>query len=340
MSVARREILPFLVLLLLVTLMSGYQPTPTNTPVPPTVTAAPTLPPPTPSPTREAPSSVEVALQHIQRLEDGTVLARVNGEPIEWTEYELVLLGMLHTIDRQSPVNWSDPAMQQRLGSLQNQALEQAVDRRILCQMAAKQGVTVDESVVQTEIDGQKSQILQSGQYTDWDDFLEKNNLTQGSFEQTIRDSLLLSALLTVQEVETQSEQVNIAHIVVTDEAKAQEVAAKLQSGEEFAALAAEYSEDEQTKNTGGDLGWFAKETLLPELVGPAYELPIQGVSEPIATQYGYVIIKVLGREMRDDEVMVIRRRQQQVLSAQLATARASAQIEYLVDFEKSQAGP
>ena len=255
-------------------------------------------------------------------------------------EYQPVLLRMLNTIDRQSPADWSDPAMQQRLGHLQNQALAEAVDRRLLRQMATEQGITVDESVVQTEIDREVSQILQSGRYTDYRDFLEEGDLTQESFEQSIRDSLVLSTLMSVQEVETRSEQVNLAHIVVTDEAQAQEVAAKLQSGEAFAALAAEYSEDEQTKDSGGDLGWFAKETLAAELAAPAFELPIGGISEPIVTQYGYTIIKVLGREAREDEVMVIRRRQQQVLLAKLATARASAQIEYLVDFKIDQAAP
>jgi parvulin-like peptidyl-prolyl isomerase len=309
------------------------------TPQQATATAEPTPQQPVATFTPSATSKVEVALKSIKRLE-GVTLATVNGQEVTWEDYELILRQTLYAIDRQNAVDWSDPAMQQRLGDLQNQVLQLTVDRLLLRQMAAQQGLVLDEAAVKAEVEREKTQILGSGVYADWNGFLQSFGLTDETFAQTIRDTLLLAALTAAQHVDTQSEQAHIAHIVVKDEATAEEVAARLKAGEAFAKLAAEYSEDTETKETGGDLGWFSKETMLPELAGPAFSLEPGQFSEPIFTQYGYTIIQVLERAIREDEQQVIRKRQQQALSALLEAEKAKAQIEYLVDFTADQRNP
>ncbi len=306
----------------------------TVTPTPATQPTSPALPPAQAvQPTTVSPAAkIEEALKHIRRME-GAVLARVNGQEITWDDYEATLRQSLFGISQQYDINWADPAMQQRLRQLQNDVLKQAADRVLLRQLAEKQGIAVDQAQLQAAVDEQKSGIMGSGRYANWNAFLEANGLTDRTFEQLIADTLLLNALLAAQQVDPLAEQIHIRHIVVTDQAVVDEVVAKLKAGGDFAALAAEYSADTETKNNAGDLGWFTPETIISELKEAALSLPLGGISDPIRTRAGYTIIQVVERGPHELEATVLKERQQQSLQAQLEVERGAAVIEYLVDF-------
>jgi parvulin-like peptidyl-prolyl isomerase len=286
--------------------------------------------------TAAPPSQAEVALQYIQRFEN-TTLATVNGEEITWEDYEPALRQTLLLVSQQYSIDWADAAMQQRLFQVQNDVLRQVVDRSLLRRMAVDQGVTVNEADVEAEVEREKAGIIESAQYSDWQTFLQMNGLTDESFRQVIYDTFLMKALMDAQVVESQAEQVRIAHIVVSDEATAQEVVAQLDAGGDFAQLAKQYSLDDQTKDSGGDLGWFTQEMMKPELVQTAFGLAVGGYSEPIATQGGYAVIMILAREMRELDSRALRLGQQDALMAQLEIERANAAIEFLVDFAADQ---
>jgi foldase protein PrsA len=73
--------------------------------------------------------------------------------------------------------------------------------------------------------------------------------------------------------------------------AKAKEIITKLNAGEDFAALAKEYSDDGSAKN-GGDLGWFNKGDMVSEFEDAAYALAKgKYTADPVKTTYGYHII-------------------------------------------------
>lgn len=71
----------------------------------------------------------------------------------------------------------------------------------------------------------------------------------------------------------------------------------RIVDGEDFAALAAEFSEDPGSAVNGGDLGWFPKGMMVPEFEDVAFSLPVGEVSEPIKTQFGYHLIQVVERD-------------------------------------------
>jgi len=72
------------------------------------------------------------------------------------------------------------------------------------------------------------------------------------------------------------------------------EVQAKLAAGESFEALAKTYSKDPGSAETGGDLGTFEQGMMVPEFDEAVFSMQEGQVSEPVKTEFGYHIIKLV----------------------------------------------
>ncbi|WP_238807977.1 peptidylprolyl isomerase [Emticicia aquatica] len=79
----------------------------------------------------------------------------------------------------------------------------------------------------------------------------------------------------------------------------------KALAGEDFAALAHQFSQDKKTNNIGGDLGWFRAMRFLYPLEKAAYTTPVGEISMPVRTKGGYHIVKVIGRRPFSGNVLV-----------------------------------
>lgn len=80
--------------------------------------------------------------------------------------------------------------------------------------------------------------------------------------------------------------------------AKAEEIIEKLKNGEDFSKLAKEYSDDEGSKENGGDLGYFNTGDMVEEFETAAYNLDVNAyTTEPVKTTYGYHIIMKTGQK-------------------------------------------
>lgn len=108
------------------------------------------------------------------------------------------------------------------------------------------------------------------------------------------------------KEIANLSEQRRAAHILIevndkTTEAQAKakidEVQARLAKGEKFEALAKEFSQDPGSSNNGGDLGYAGPGVYDPAFEKALYSLGKDQVSEPVRTDFGYHLIKLLGVE-------------------------------------------
>jgi len=84
--------------------------------------------------------------------------------------------------------------------------------------------------------------------------------------------------------------------------AKAQDIRKQLLAGADFAALAKTESDDTGSAAKGGDLGTFRKGQMVGPFDQAAFSLPVGQVSEPIKTQFGYHIIKIVSRESKPFE--------------------------------------
>ncbi|MCX6014104.1 MAG: peptidylprolyl isomerase [Chloroflexales bacterium] len=91
------------------------------------------------------------------------------------------------------------------------------------------------------------------------------------------------------------------AHILVAEEAVAKSIIDELNNGGDFTALAAKYSTDPGSKDKGGDLGWVGKGAFVPEFEKALFDdLKVGELTQvPVKSQYGFHIIKLLGREER-----------------------------------------
>ncbi|MBN8293595.1 peptidylprolyl isomerase [Rhodobacter sp. NTK016B] len=90
------------------------------------------------------------------------------------------------------------------------------------------------------------------------------------------------------------------AHILVRSEEERDQVVAALDEGQEFGAVAAEFSIDGSAQQ-GGDLGWFAPGMMIPDFQAAVEALEPGQVSEPIQTRFGWHVIKLF--ETRTAEV-------------------------------------
>lgn len=91
-------------------------------------------------------------------------------------------------------------------------------------------------------------------------------------------------------------DEVTASHILVKEEALAKEILQRLEAGEKFEDLAAQYGTD-STKDTGGSLGTFGRGNMVKEFEDAAFALQPGEISDVVKTQFGYHIIKVTDKK-------------------------------------------
>ena len=97
-------------------------------------------------------------------------------------------------------------------------------------------------------------------------------------------------------ELKSKKPEIKASHILVKEKEIAEEIKEKLNNGADFTELAKEYSTD-GTASQGGDLGYFGEGAMVPEFEKAAYALEIGGISDPVKTEFGWHIIKLVEKK-------------------------------------------
>ncbi|GAB4195989.1 MAG: peptidylprolyl isomerase [Wenzhouxiangellaceae bacterium] len=122
-----------------------------------------------------------------------------------------------------------------------------------------------------------------------------------------------------LNEVRAQHLMVEITELVSAREAMdlIRDIKSRLEDGGDFSALAREYSDDRNSANLGGDMGWFE-----PQQYGMRFEQTLSAlepgqVSEPFQTSSGWHLLKLNDRRSQDVTDLAIRSRAREMLRQQ-----------------------
>ncbi|MGE5548809.1 MAG: peptidylprolyl isomerase [Solirubrobacterales bacterium] len=95
------------------------------------------------------------------------------------------------------------------------------------------------------------------------------------------------------------AEEVHARHVLLETEDQAKAVIAELNKGGDFTEIAKAKSKDPSAKQNGGDLGYFAKDEMVPQFAEAAFAMTPGEISKtPVKTQFGWHVIKVEDKRM------------------------------------------
>ena len=106
-----------------------------------------------------------------------------------------------------------------------------------------------------------------------------------------------------VKDSYTRDQERNPSHILVTtderseDEARAlaAELTERAKTGEDFAELAAEYSDDTLSAEQGGDLGWVARGQFVEPVEEAVFDMEEGEIRGPVESEFGFHVLRLDG---------------------------------------------
>jgi len=187
--------------------------------------------------------------------------------------------------------------------------MKESVGKQALQVLIIEKVLASEFEVTDKEVDAQfKKDQEQMGET--FEQFLEEQGQTEESYKKYIRLNILQEKALTEgievsdEEIKAQYEimntELNARHVLVADEETAKEVKDKLDGGADFAEIAKEYSTEEAAQESGGELGWFTSDKMVPEFSDAAFALELNTISEPVQTDFGFHIIEVIEKREAD----------------------------------------
>ncbi|QXE89867.1 peptidyl-prolyl cis-trans isomerase [Geomonas subterranea] len=160
--------------------------------------------------------------------------------------------------------------------------IDTMVVRELIMQQAAKDGIDKSPEVAAKLEDLKKRVIVEA--------FLKKKIEESGK----VSDAEMQEYYNKNKDKFKSDAQIRASHILVKSEAEAKDVEKQLKGGASFEELAKKHSIDGAAPK-GGDLGWFGKNSMIPEFEKVAFGLKEGETSGIVKTQFGYHIIKKTG---------------------------------------------
>ena len=160
--------------------------------------------------------------------------------------------------------------------------LNQVVDRKALLIAAQKAGLEKDPTVAASMAAAADEQLENA--------YMQKRIGTQ------ISDTAIQADYDRNYANKPGPEQVEARQILVPTQAQAEDIIKQLNQGADFAKLAEKYSVDPGAK-TGGELGWFTKDQMIPVFADAAFALkPNEYTKTPVHSQFGWHVILCQGK--------------------------------------------
>jgi len=289
------------------------------------------------------------------------VLARVNGETVSRVDFDRLIKNIEQSNGK--------PIPPERRDEILRKALDDLVTLTVLSQEAKARNITISEA----EIDSNLADVRKGFQGNDqqFQQALAARGMTSEQMRTDAGVQMRVNKMVQTEvstvpgasEAEAREfydknpdrfkpEEVRASHILfaVKEDAKEGEVAQararaegvlkQAKTGTDFGALARKYSDD-SSKSQGGDLGFFPHGKLPPEFEQVAFSLKPGQMSDVVATQFGFHIIKVADRRvapiMPFEQVspqireMLFTQRKEQKAQSFIESVKKKAKIEVLI---------
>ncbi|HLR36377.1 MAG TPA: peptidylprolyl isomerase [Tissierellales bacterium] len=200
------------------------------------------------------------------------VLATVEGKEITQQD----VFRFLNELGPQTAAQFQSPEGMKQI-------VDELVNQEVIYLDAIENNLNEDEEFI-AELERVKSVVLK--QYA-INKLLSNVSVTEGEITEYYNNH---------KEEFTKPKSVKASHILVKEEEEANKILDELNNGLSFEDAASKYSQC-PSKANGGDLGEFTKGKMVPEFEKVAFELEIGKLSEPVKTQFGYHLIKVVDKK-------------------------------------------
>ena len=205
-----------------------------------------------------------------------------------WSHKFLQRLRFLNTFNAQAPENIADKLP--NATELREQIIAGLIEDKIILLEAIKAGIRVTKEELDIAFEEQQKQTK------DFEKALKTlYGMSPQEFKQVVAERILKEKVKSI--VLTR---IKVRHILTSTEAAAKDALAKLKNQESFEQIAQEYSQDRQTKDSGGELGYWTKgelaATISTNFEEIAFKLSVNQLSSPIQTKFGYHLIQITER--------------------------------------------
>lgn len=256
---------------------------------------------------------------------DDPVVIHVNGQEIRKSEFEAAM----DNVPPQMKVALQSPAGRKAVA-------EQLVELKLLQKQAEKEGV-LNDPAVKARIEIERGRIIANAAITKMmeregtPDLQKYYNEHKSKFELAKARQILIAyqgGQAQARDGKTLSE--------ADARAKAQKIADEIRAGAKFEQVAKKESDDKNGGAKGGDMGTISRGSVPKEIEDVLFTLPVNSVSEPVRSRYGYHIFQVQSRETKSfDEVKGFLEQRYPELKAQdlVEGLKKTAQIKYEESF-------
>ncbi|MFH1542479.1 MAG: peptidylprolyl isomerase [bacterium] len=259
-------------------------------------------------------------------------IAKVNGQQIDPLRYREIVSRVIG--------QFGDDVRPQDLAFIQNLAIGQTIDFTLVLNQAKRK-----VKVSGYEIDMAIENIMKQGNFSSQQQLegvLKQSGLTLSKFKSMMKNEMLVQKMVNTIRQEAQVtpddlREVKASHILVSTEALANELVGRLAKGDDFAALAKEYSKDLGSGKQGGDLGYFTTGRMVKPFEQAVFALKVDEVSKPVKSDFGYHIIKLTDSRLRtptgeekDIEKQVLAEKQGQAFQKWFSGIKSKAKVELL----------
>lgn len=244
----------------------------------------------------------------------------------------------------------------ERFRELVGTVLDKLIEDYTIIAYGIKKGVVLSRDALDQKVEERQKKNNPKS----FENFLNENEISFSRWRQLIEDEIKAGYVLEQEigkdikvsmdeiqnyyyknlEVYDVPERVRVRHIVTDSLKKANEVYARILSGENFAKLAVNHSIAPE-RSKGGDLGYFARGTFPKEFDDACFKLTKGEVSPIVKSSYGYHIFKLLDKKPTGRKTITeVAPQIQQILYGEKLKARydswlAEAKKQVIVEIKK-----